>query len=55
MNNLEEKCETMHLSIAKFKTKYDLLLEVGLLDIHGFNEKLLTEKDYDDIITTHAK
>ena len=55
MNNLEEKCETMNFSISKFKSKYEFLLGAGLPDIHGFNEKLLIQKDYDNKIRTHAK
>ena len=55
MNNLEEKCDTMKLSITKFKTNYDLLLEAGLQNIHGFHEKLMAQKDYDQKIRAHAK
>ena len=55
MNNLEERCDTMNLSISKFKTKYDLLLGAGLPNIHGFNENLMTQKDYDNKIRAHAK
>ena len=55
MNNLEEKCDNMNISISKFKTKYDLLLEAGLPDIHALNEKLMPQKDYDQKIRAHAK
>lgn len=55
MNNLEDKCDNMNISITKFKTKYDLLLEVGLPDIHTLNEKLMPQKDYDQKIRAYAK
>ena len=55
MNNLEEKCEAMNLSITKFLRKYTMLRQAGLLDIHGFNEKLMVQTDYDKKIRAHAK
>ena len=55
MNSLEEKSETMNLSITKFMTKYTMLHQAELLDIHGFNEKLMVQIDYDKKIRDHAK
>ena len=55
MNNLEEKCEAMNLSVTKFLTKYTTLRKAGLPDIDGFNERLMVQIDYDKRIRAHAK
>ena len=55
MNCLEEKCEAMNLSVTKFLAKYTILGKAGLPDIHGFNEKLMVQTDYDKNIRAHAK
>ena len=55
MNYLEEKCETMNISITKFMVKYTNLRQRGLPDIHVFNENLMPQKDYDKKIREFAK
>ena len=55
MKNLKEKCEAMNFSITKFLAKYTILRQAGLPDIHGFNEKIIVQTNYDKKIRAHAK
>ena len=55
MNNLEERCKDMNLSITKSLAKYTILTQAGLPDIHALNEKLMVQKDYEKRIRAHAK
>ena len=55
MNNLEERCKDMNLSITKSLAKYTILTQAGLPDIHALNEKLMAQKDYDNKIRAYAK
>ena len=55
MNNLEEKCDAMNVSITKFLAKYTMMRQTGLPDIHVCNDKLMAQKYYDNKIRDHAK
>ena len=55
MNTLEEKCDAMNISITKFFTKYTMLRQASIPDIHVFNENLMNQKDYDKKIRDYAK
>ena len=55
MNSLEERCKNMNLSITNFLAKYTILTQACLPDIHGFNEKLMVQKDYAKKIRAYAK
>ena len=55
MNTLEEKCDAMNISITMFFTKYTMLREAIILDIHVFNEKFMNQKEYDKKIRNYSK
>ena len=55
MKILEERCKDKNFSITKFLAKYTMLTQEGLPDIHGFNEKLMVQTDYDKKIRSYAK
>ena len=55
MNTFEEKCDAMNISITKFFTKYTMLRQAGIPDIHVFNEKLMNQKEYDKNIRDYEK
>lgn len=46
MHNLEDKCQTMQLSIDRFKFKFNTLVQKGLPSPFVINEKLMTQEDY---------
>lgn len=47
MTQLEEKCKTMELAIARFMVKFDALRQKGLPNPLVINDRLMAHEDYD--------
>jgi len=55
MIQLEEKCQTMELEIARFMVKFDALRKKGLPNPLVINDKLMPHEYYDKKIREVAK
>jgi len=55
MLNLEDKCQTMQLTIERFMVKFELLKKKGLPNPLVINDKLMTHEDYNKKIREVAK
>jgi len=52
---LEEKCQTMELAIARFMVKFDVLRQKGLPNPLVINDRLMRHEEYDKKIRDMAK
>ena len=55
MVQLEEKCQTMELTIDRFMVKFDVLRQEGFPNPLGINDRLMRHEDYDKKIREVAK
>lgn len=55
MTQLEEKCQTMELAIARFMVKFDALRQKGVPNPLMINDRLMAHEDYDKKIREVAK